>query len=380
MEEQPHHSMDAFRDYQRETQGLRSTGGSQGLAGLYQAPSDMLFKGSFEAAQEHAVNKEQWLLVNVQSNEQFASHQLNRDTWSDPTVKDIIQNSFVFWQVYASTEQGHKFCHFYRLESEHQLPAILVIDPITGSCPKQMTGFKEPERLMEELVPFMDASIHDPPPTSMGRRPAQKRSTDDAAAAASSTPMTDDEMLQAALAASMAGSASAHGMKTSTAGPSTSAAATATAAQAPSTRSAAKSATEASTAATGAASAEVVNGHAGQAGTSSSASEAKPHVDAAAAASEAKARLPAQVPAGTPGSVRTAIRLPTGQRLTAVFPGDTRLEALYDLCISEVPDAATGIPFALRYATPGPSALTTDKSQTLQAAGVNGAMLSMAWT
>ena len=38
-------------------------------------------------------------MVNVQSNDQFGSHQLNRDTWSDPTVASIVMGSFVFWQV-----------------------------------------------------------------------------------------------------------------------------------------------------------------------------------------------------------------------------------------------------------------------------------------
>lgn len=38
-------------------------------------------------------------LINVQSNSEFASHQLNRDTWSDDTVKTIIRGSFIFWQV-----------------------------------------------------------------------------------------------------------------------------------------------------------------------------------------------------------------------------------------------------------------------------------------
>ena len=38
-------------------------------------------------------------MVNVQSNDQFGSHQLNRDTWSDATVAGIIMGSFIFWQV-----------------------------------------------------------------------------------------------------------------------------------------------------------------------------------------------------------------------------------------------------------------------------------------
>ena len=42
-------------------------------------------------------------MVNVQSNSEFASHQLNRDTWSDPTVSSILMGSFIFWQVYQCT-------------------------------------------------------------------------------------------------------------------------------------------------------------------------------------------------------------------------------------------------------------------------------------
>ena len=42
-------------------------------------------------------------MVNVQSNSEFASHQLNRDTWSDPTVSSILVGSFIFWQVHHCT-------------------------------------------------------------------------------------------------------------------------------------------------------------------------------------------------------------------------------------------------------------------------------------
>lgn len=38
-------------------------------------------------------------LINLQSNEEFASHMLNRDTWTHAAVKKLIQATFVFWQV-----------------------------------------------------------------------------------------------------------------------------------------------------------------------------------------------------------------------------------------------------------------------------------------
>lgn len=41
----------------------------------------LLFSGDWEAAKEHAAHEGKWLLLNVQSPSEFASHRLNRDTW-----------------------------------------------------------------------------------------------------------------------------------------------------------------------------------------------------------------------------------------------------------------------------------------------------------
>ena len=41
-------------------------------------------------------------LINIQDNNEFASHQLNRDTWSDDNLQSVLSGSFVFWQVRPS--------------------------------------------------------------------------------------------------------------------------------------------------------------------------------------------------------------------------------------------------------------------------------------
>jgi len=46
-----------------------------------------------------ALAQSRWLLVNVQGSSEFASHRLNRDTWSEPLVQDMLTGTFVFWQV-----------------------------------------------------------------------------------------------------------------------------------------------------------------------------------------------------------------------------------------------------------------------------------------
>lgn len=47
----------------------------------------------------HAKNEGKWLLVNIQDEIVFASHMLNRDTWSDDVVQNLVASGFVFWQV-----------------------------------------------------------------------------------------------------------------------------------------------------------------------------------------------------------------------------------------------------------------------------------------
>lgn len=52
----------------------------------------------------HAKNESKWLLVNIQDEIMFASHMLNRDTWSDDVVQNLVASGFVFWQVRAYIE------------------------------------------------------------------------------------------------------------------------------------------------------------------------------------------------------------------------------------------------------------------------------------
>ncbi len=49
-------------------------------------------------------------------------------------------------QVYDSSDSGNRFMNSYRISSVHELPATIIIDPITGAKQRQLTGFIEPER------------------------------------------------------------------------------------------------------------------------------------------------------------------------------------------------------------------------------------------
>lgn len=66
---------------------------------MFKPPECVLYHGDFEAAKAHATDKGHWLLVNVQTADEFASHRLNRDTWGNELVQDMVRESFVLWQV-----------------------------------------------------------------------------------------------------------------------------------------------------------------------------------------------------------------------------------------------------------------------------------------
>ncbi|XP_074565975.1 plant UBX domain-containing protein 7-like [Curcuma longa] len=123
------------------------------LASLYTPPFALMFQGRFDQAKVEASLHGKWLLVNVQSNEEFNSHMLNRDTWANTAVAETIHSNFIFWQVYHDTTEGQKVRTFYKLVT---LPAVLLIDPITGQKMNAWTGMVHPERFLEELLPFLD--------------------------------------------------------------------------------------------------------------------------------------------------------------------------------------------------------------------------------
>ncbi|XP_010253434.1 PREDICTED: plant UBX domain-containing protein 7-like [Nelumbo nucifera] len=143
---------------------------SSDLASLYRPPVELLYQGTFHEAKGEASLQNKWLLVNVQSAKDFSSHLLNRDTWANESVAQMITISFVFLQVYDDSHEGLKICNFYALGS---VPAVLVIDPITGQMMRSWSGVVEAETLLMDLVHFMDYGPNNYPPSLVYKRKAR---------------------------------------------------------------------------------------------------------------------------------------------------------------------------------------------------------------
>ncbi|KAL5721629.1 hypothetical protein ACHQM5_005249 [Ranunculus cassubicifolius] len=164
------------------------------LASLYRPPFALMHQGPFEKAKQAASVQDKWLLVNIQSTTEFSSHMLNRDTWANEAVAQTITTNFIFWQVYDDTTEGRKVCTYYKLEN---IPAVLVIDPITGQKMRAWSGMVSPDTLLEDLLAFMDSGPKNHHVSLPNKRPRENSHT--------SAPkvLDEDEELRLALAASM---------------------------------------------------------------------------------------------------------------------------------------------------------------------------------
>uniref|UniRef100_A0A1D1XQF1 UBX domain-containing protein 7 n=1 Tax=Anthurium amnicola TaxID=1678845 RepID=A0A1D1XQF1_9ARAE len=175
----------AFRNFDEETkhpavwesgQSVASSASSSqdNLASLYRPPFALMYHGPFEKAKVEASLQDKWLLVNLQSTDEFSSHMLNRDTWSNEAVAQTIRSNFIFWQVYHDTSEGKKVSTYYSLVN---IPAILVIDPITGQKMRVWNGMMQPDRLLEDLLPFMDGGPQEHRAVLPCKRPRESADT-----------------------------------------------------------------------------------------------------------------------------------------------------------------------------------------------------------
>ncbi|XP_021713718.1 plant UBX domain-containing protein 7-like isoform X1 [Chenopodium quinoa] len=185
--------------WEAEQGGSSTTDSSRdNLAAMFRPPFALMTQGPFEKAKLTAASSDQWLVANLQSPTEFSSHMLNRDTWANEAVAQTIKTNFIFWQVYDDTSEGKKVCNYYKIES---VSVILVIDPITGQKMRSWSGMVHPDRLLEDLLPFMDSGPHNHHSSLSHKRP--RESSNVPAQKVQGETTVDEEELQRALAASM---------------------------------------------------------------------------------------------------------------------------------------------------------------------------------
>eukprot|EP00262_Sarcandra_glabra_P011182 TRINITY_DN26921_c0_g1_i1.p1 TRINITY_DN26921_c0_g1~~TRINITY_DN26921_c0_g1_i1.p1 ORF type:complete len:465 (+),score=87.18 TRINITY_DN26921_c0_g1_i1:24-1397(+) len=293
------------------------------LASLYRPPFALMHHGPFEKAKFEASIQDKWLIVNLQSTKEFSSHMLNRDTWSNEAVAQTIGTNFIFWQVYDDTSEGSKVCTYYKLVS---IPVVLVIDPITGQKMRAWSGMVQPERLLEDLLPFMDKGPKDHHHVTLPhKRPRESAPTSTSKTLVEATDEEDEEVLQA-LAASM----------------------------------------------------EDTKNH-----INSSANDNEPKVDKEVEVCTCKKPTYPPLPEEPKGDrsllCRVGIRLPDGRRLQRNFLRTDPIQLLWSFGVSQLKEDETR-PFRLTQAIPGASqCLDYESKQTFEESGLSNSMISLTW-
>ncbi|EPS73806.1 hypothetical protein M569_00949, partial [Genlisea aurea] len=292
------------------------------LASLYRPPFALMFHGSFEKAKDYAKNENKWLLINMQSTREFSSHMLNRDTWANEAVAQTIKANFIFWQVYDDTEEGSKVCTYYKLDS---IPAVLLLDPLTGQKLRTWRGMVEPESLLEDLLPFMDGSPSDNHSIASNKRPRESSDVQFLRPHRASDKTTDeDDELRRALAASLENFESPHDPKPDE---------------------------------------NIV--------------EKKPDKSAAVA----YLPLPEESKGDKNLLCRIGLRLPNGRRVQRNFLRSDPVQLLWSFCLQQITEIDNNNrPFRLTQAIPGASrTLDYDVESTFEESGLDNTMVSVTW-
>lgn len=92
--------VDVAADSKEEESEENTNGnGPARLSDMFSPPTEIMHRaGGFSGARAMAKDTKRWLLVNIQRDEEFASHALNRDVWRDELVENLIRSGFIFWQ------------------------------------------------------------------------------------------------------------------------------------------------------------------------------------------------------------------------------------------------------------------------------------------
>lgn len=183
-----------------------------GLADMFAPPRHLLCKESFEGARTIAKDSKRWLLVNLQRDNEFSCHALNRDVWRDELVENLIGEGFIFWQDMDASQEGSVYAERYKVSD---YPHVGIIDPRTRRLMWKKEGWTQQnpltaEQFSEYAMDFCSRHSFDRPPQA----PRLSSTANSTAGLPTKRPMqemSEDEQLHAAMRASLKESSSSGG-------------------------------------------------------------------------------------------------------------------------------------------------------------------------
>jgi hypothetical protein len=95
-------TMEPFRNFAAEGMSVPQSAGNAnaqpaagGMELLFPPPADLMFTGNFDALRAACTEQQKYCLVNIQKDDVFASHELNRDTWKHDAVQMVVRASVI---------------------------------------------------------------------------------------------------------------------------------------------------------------------------------------------------------------------------------------------------------------------------------------------
>jgi len=201
---------DEVVDVDMESNGVSNR--ARRLGDMFEPPTHLIYnQGGFQGARTMAKDSKRWLLVNLQSDEDFACHALNRDVWRNDLVENLVREGFIFWQSTNTVAEGQTYAQRYSVMC---YPHIAIIDPRTGRLMWKREGWTAENPFTatdfaEKAADFCSHHSFDKAPMApRGSMPgsfggAGLKTSITSVTSSSTTEMTEDQQLAAAIQASM---------------------------------------------------------------------------------------------------------------------------------------------------------------------------------
>ena len=172
---------------------------------MYRPPFDLMTKLPWESVRAEGKEELKWILVNVQDPSIFDCQVLNRDLWKHDGIKETIRENFIFMQCNKDDERGAQYVQYYfpNRDNPEAYPHIAIVDPRTGEQVKIWSGAPAPRAsdFLMQLHEFLDRySLSVTAKNPIAKRKAKERKGVDT--------MTEEEQLEMAMQASLAGQGS----------------------------------------------------------------------------------------------------------------------------------------------------------------------------
>lgn len=154
------------------------------LKKMFSKPMDLIFNKGQDIAtlKFYAKKRNKWILINIQDVNNFECMKLNRDIWSDPIIKCILKENFLFNQFDKTERAGREYLFLHPLSEKVpgivrkrptsivndgvvrddfgdrlELPVIGIIDPVTGALMECWNGgIQNKLEFIDELNRFVD--------------------------------------------------------------------------------------------------------------------------------------------------------------------------------------------------------------------------------